>query len=240
MFLYRVLDAWCCRGRSFVTHVASSPERRQESDRAHPEGTCHQDKNQANPDSAVPIETNLRPLFAQDLTSFHSHDCEGRQLHHLLSPFHPLPRSRLCAELQADNSQKELRSPWSSATILQLRLWCKRQSEAIEVCFAYSRVPVEESWQIMILVSENTMESLCLSLMYVCLWLIHSSSRCSFLPINIQFVSSKIASCIKKSRVRIERIDTLQQEFVVAQKHDLCSDGGIDCARLLTNYTTKA
>ena len=84
------------------------------------------------------------------------------------------------------------------------------------------------------------MESLCLSLMYVCLWLIHSSSRCSFLPINIQFVSSKIASCIKKSRVRIERIDTLQQEFVVAQKHDLCSDGGIDCARLLTNYTTKA
>ena len=35
------------------------------------------------------------------------------------------------------------------------------------------------------------MESLCLGLQYDCPWLIHSSSRCSFLPINIHFVSSK-------------------------------------------------
>ena len=64
------------------------------------------------------------------------------ELHHLLSPFHPLPRSRL---YRASGWQsKKTKVSWSSATILQLRLWCKRQSEAIEVCFAYSRVPVEE------------------------------------------------------------------------------------------------
>ena len=44
----------------------------------------------------------------------------------------------------------------------------------------------------------------------------------------------------KRSWGRIERMDTLQQVFVVAQKHDLRSDGGIDCARLLANHTTKA
>ena len=44
----------------------------------------------------------------------------------------------------------------------------------------------------------------------------------------------------RTSTIRIERIDTLQQVLVVTQKHDLCSNGRINCARVLANHTTKS